>query len=68
MSEELRDPHLIAKELEKLPAREPRGSKTNLLRAIAAGFVFMGYTAEESIPKARVMIEFYDGLMGGSHE
>lgn len=68
MAEELRDPHLIAKELEKLPAREPRGSETNILRAVAAGFVFMGYTAEESIPKARAVIEFYEDLMGGTHE
>ena len=68
MEVELRDPHLIAKELKKLPAREPRGSKTNILRAVAAGFVFMGYSAEASIPKAKAVIEFYDNLMGGTHE
>ena len=68
MAEELKDPHLIAEELNKLPAREPRGSPTNILRAVAAGFVFMGHSAEESVSKARAVIEFYNGLMGGKHE
>jgi len=63
MAEELRDPHLIAKELEKLPARQPRGAEINILRSVAAGFVFMGYSAEESIPKAKAVIEFYDNLV-----
>ena len=65
MAEDHQDPKRIADEIEKLPAREPRGSKTNILRAVAAGFIFMGYSAEESIPKAKAVIEFYDGLMGG---
>lgn len=61
------DPGRIAQELEKLPARQPRGSPSNFLRAIAAGFVFMGYSAEESLTKARAVIQFYDGLMGGKN-
>jgi hypothetical protein len=53
----------MAKELQKLPKRKPRGHPDNIDRYIATGFIFMGYSAEQALEKAKAMIKYYD--LGG---
>lgn len=61
-------PESIGKEIGKLPPRELEGSKVNLIRSIAAGFIFMGYNAEAAIDQANKMIDFYDFIQRRDHE
>jgi hypothetical protein len=61
-------PECIGKEIGKLPPRGPQGSRVNLIRAIAAGFILMGYRAEAATDQANKMIDFYDCVQRGEHE
>jgi len=55
----------LKRELPRLPPRKRRGHKDNLLRAIAGGYIFMGYDADTAIARAREFIRVMDLKYGG---
>lgn len=62
MAEEIDNMRRVAREVEKLPTRKERGHPDNIIRALAAGFVFMGYDADVAVKRAKLVQFFYDTL------
>lgn len=62
MSENNADWLSISQEISKLPPRAAKGNEWNIIRALAAGFIFAGNPCDVAVSKAKAMKEFYDWL------